>query len=86
MLTPLILIKAAVVGCLSIAIGGLGYVASSRQLQTDIYYFLISPGWTSRLLLVVVVALNWKNLPLAWTVRLPTYLTPLEGRASPPSA
>ena len=69
MLTPLILIKFAVVASVPVTIGGLAYVATSPELREGIYNFLTSPGWPLRLCLVVFAILNWKNLPLAWTVR-----------------
>lgn len=69
MLTPLILIKFAVAASVPVTIGGLAYVATSPELREGIYHFLTSPGWPLRLCLVVFAALNWKNLPLAWTVR-----------------
>lgn len=40
--------------------------------------FLTGPGRTSRILLALFLVLNWKSLPLAWTVR--NYPLPL----SPP--
>lgn len=69
MLTPLFLIKFAVAASVPVTIGGLAYVATSPELREGIYHFLTSPGWPLRLCLVVFAALNWKNLPLAWTVR-----------------
>jgi len=32
--------------------------------------FLTAPGRTSRILLLIFLILNWKSLPLAWTVSL----------------
>ena len=32
----------------------------------------MGPGRTSRILLLVFVFFNWKNMPFAWTVSLPT--------------
>jgi len=34
--------------------------------------FLTGPGRTSRLLLIFFVLLNWKSMPLGWTVRSPS--------------
>ncbi|KAK3325913.1 hypothetical protein B0H66DRAFT_573616 [Apodospora peruviana] len=33
-------------------------------------HFLTAPGWKSRILLLLFLILNWKSLPLAWTVRI----------------
>ncbi|GAB0138718.1 hypothetical protein EsDP_00006943 [Epichloe bromicola] len=70
MLTPLVLIKFAVAASVPVTIGGLAYVATSTELREGIYDFFTSPGWPLRLCLVVFVALNYKNLPLAWTARV----------------
>ncbi|KAJ4178981.1 hypothetical protein NW755_012810 [Fusarium falciforme] len=70
MLTPLIVIKFAVAASVPVTISGLAYVATSPELRQGIYHFLTSPGWPLRLCLVVFAALNWKNLPLAWTARV----------------
>jgi hypothetical protein len=60
--------------------------AGHRALQADwkmlLTQFLTGPGRTSRILLVVFMVLNWKSLPLAWTVSLPTYY-PFPGLNSP---
>ena len=51
--------------------------AGHRALYVDwrvwLINFLTGPGRTSRILLVFFVLLNWKSLPLGWTVRLPMY-------------
>ncbi|KAK8024415.1 capsule polysaccharide biosynthesis [Apiospora rasikravindrae] len=42
-----------------------------RQAVVDyLVRFLTGPGRTSRLIAVVLVLINWKSLPLAWTVRV----------------
>lgn len=48
--------------------------AGHRAYHVDwrlwITHFLTAPGRTSRILLVLFLVLNWKSLPLAWTVSL----------------
>ncbi|KAK4040273.1 hypothetical protein C8A01DRAFT_46341 [Parachaetomium inaequale] len=48
--------------------------AGHRALYVDwrmvLTHFFTGPGRTSRILLVFFLALNWKSLPLAWTVRI----------------
>ncbi|KAL2021833.1 hypothetical protein VTK56DRAFT_6607 [Thermocarpiscus australiensis] len=48
--------------------------AGHRALYVDwrmvLTRFLTGPGRTSRILLVFFLLLNWKSLPLAWTVRI----------------
>jgi hypothetical protein len=53
-----------------------------RVLQSDwqrwLYNFVSGPGRTRRILLVIFVILNWKSMPLGWTVRpllFPTFHT-----------
>jgi hypothetical protein len=54
--------------------------AGHRALQADwrmlLSQFLTGPGRTSRILLVIFLVLNWKSLPLAWTVSLPLAFSP----------
>lgn len=56
------------VGAAAIAYGG------HRALQVDwptvLTLFLTGPGRTSRILLALFLVMNWKSLPLGWTVRL----------------
>jgi hypothetical protein len=47
-----------------------------RMLLTQ---FLTGPGRTSRILLLFFVVLNWKSLPLAWTVRPLSKITAGQG-------
>jgi hypothetical protein len=50
--------------------------AGHRALYVDwrmvLTHFLTGPGRTSRILLLFFLVLNWKSLPLAWTVRTPS--------------
>jgi len=43
-----------------------------RVLQSDwklwLHNFVTGPGRTSRILLIIFIALNWKSMPLGWTV------------------
>ncbi|KAK4139058.1 uncharacterized protein C8A04DRAFT_33486 [Dichotomopilus funicola] len=58
---------------LPMSVAAVGY-AGHRALQVDwrtvVTRFVTGPGRTSRLLLLFFLALNWKSLPLAWTVRI----------------
>lgn len=46
-----------------------GHRALYVDWRTFITHFLTGPGRTSRIALVFFVLLNWKSMPLAWTVR-----------------
>ncbi|KAK0755045.1 hypothetical protein B0T18DRAFT_315201 [Schizothecium vesticola] len=46
--------------------------------------FLSGPGRTSRILLVIFLALNWKSLPLGWTFRILSSFTYHYARPRPP--
>ncbi|KAK0726939.1 hypothetical protein B0T26DRAFT_636184 [Lasiosphaeria miniovina] len=47
-----------------------GHRASYVNWRIWLYNFLTGPGRTSRILLLFFLVLNWKSLPLAWTVRV----------------
>ncbi|KXX77802.1 Protein THEM6 [Madurella mycetomatis] len=47
-----------------------GHRAFHLEWRTLLTQFLTGPGRTSRILLVFFLILNWKSLPLAWTVRI----------------
>ncbi|KAF5127444.1 hypothetical protein E5D57_008376 [Metarhizium anisopliae] len=51
-----------------VALGSAGYVAYKINWSAAIQNFLTGPGRSSRILLLLFVVLNWKNLPFAWTV------------------
>lgn len=45
-----------------------GHRALYVDWRTLLTQFLTGPGRTSRILLLFFLVLNWKSLPLAWTV------------------
>lgn len=49
-----------------LTVGGAGYAAYKINWR----HFLTGPGRTSRILLLLFVFFNWKNMPFAWTVSL----------------
>ncbi len=51
-----------------LAVGSAGYAAYRINWAVAVRKFLTGPGRTSRILLLLFVAFNWKNLPFAWTV------------------
>ncbi|KAG5916359.1 hypothetical protein E4U42_007689 [Claviceps africana] len=53
-----------------LAIGSAGYAAYRVNWATAIHAFATGPGRTSRILLLLFVVFNWKNLPFAWTYRV----------------
>ncbi|KJK76396.1 hypothetical protein H634G_08287 [Metarhizium anisopliae BRIP 53293] len=53
-----------------VALGSAGYVAYKINWSAAIQNFLTRPGRSSRILLLLFVVLNWKNLPFAWTYRV----------------
>ncbi|KAF4981620.1 hypothetical protein FZEAL_2632 [Fusarium zealandicum] len=53
-----------------IVIGSAGYAAYRVNWIALIKAFLMGPGRTSRILLLLFVVFNWKNMPLAWTYRV----------------
>ncbi|KYK60508.1 capsule polysaccharide biosynthesis protein [Drechmeria coniospora] len=53
-----------------LALGSAGYAASRVNWPVAIRAFLTGPGRTSRVLLLLMVIFNWKNLPFAWTYRV----------------
>lgn len=55
-----------------LAIGSVGYAAWRTNWPVLVQSFLTGPGRTSRILLLLFVIFNWKNMPFAWTVRLPS--------------
>ncbi|KAK3681383.1 hypothetical protein B0T22DRAFT_523580 [Podospora appendiculata] len=52
------------------AVAYAGHRASLVDWPVVLREFLTGPGRTSRILLVTFLVLNWKSLPLAWTVRI----------------
>ncbi|KAK0629540.1 hypothetical protein B0T17DRAFT_555515 [Bombardia bombarda] len=52
------------------AIAYAGHCAYYVDWPAVVLDFLTGPGRTSRILLVLFLILNWKSLPLAWTVRV----------------
>ncbi|KAJ4302429.1 hypothetical protein N0V88_002573 [Collariella sp. IMI 366227] len=52
------------------AVAYAGHRATFVDWRAVITHFLMGPGRTSRILLVLFLVLNWKSLPLAWTVRV----------------
>ncbi|KAI9167790.1 putative thioesterase atnL [Paramyrothecium foliicola] len=53
-----------------VAVGSAGYAAWRLDWQTALRAFLTGPGRTSRIILLLFVVFNWKNLPFAWTYRV----------------
>ncbi|XP_044717146.1 thioesterase-like superfamily domain-containing protein [Hirsutella rhossiliensis] len=53
-----------------LALGSAGYAAWRVNWPVLVRSFLTGPGRTSRVLLLLFAALNWKNLPFAWTYRV----------------
>ncbi|KAL6857652.1 hypothetical protein ACO1O0_005093 [Amphichorda felina] len=51
-------------------VGGAGYLAYKINWLNAAKDFLTGPGRTSRILLLVFVFFNWKNMPFAWTYRV----------------
>ncbi|KFH43879.1 hypothetical protein ACRE_053410 [Hapsidospora chrysogenum ATCC 11550] len=51
-------------------IGGAGYAAYKINWAETIKSFLRGPGRTRRILVLLFVFFNWKNLPFAWTFRV----------------
>ncbi|ORY69080.1 capsule polysaccharide biosynthesis protein [Pseudomassariella vexata] len=47
-----------------------GLFKSKTEAQAVALSFFTGPGKTSRIVALVVVLVNWKSLPLAWTVRV----------------
>ncbi|KAK4233100.1 hypothetical protein C8A03DRAFT_39217 [Achaetomium macrosporum] len=52
------------------AVAYAGHRALYVDWRTVLTHFITGPGRTSRILLVFFLVLNWKSLPLAWTVRI----------------
>lgn len=52
------------------AIAYAGHRALAMDWRVLLTQFLTGPGRTSRILLLFFLVLNWKSLPLAWTVRI----------------
>ncbi|KAG5973435.1 hypothetical protein E4U55_000568 [Claviceps digitariae] len=50
-----------------LAVGSAGYAAYRINWARAIHAFATGPGRTSRILLLLFVVFNWKNLPFAWT-------------------
>ncbi|KAK7431760.1 hypothetical protein QQZ08_001700 [Neonectria magnoliae] len=53
-----------------IAVGSMGYAAWRVNWIPLMQSFLTGPGRMSRILLLLFVLLNWKNMPFAWTYRV----------------
>ncbi|OAQ90388.1 capsule polysaccharide biosynthesis protein [Purpureocillium lilacinum] len=53
-----------------LAVGSAGYAAYRINWAVAVRKFLTGPGRSSRILLLLFVAFNWKNLPFAWTYRV----------------
>lgn len=53
-----------------LAVGSIGYAAWRVSWIPLIKSFLMGPGRTSRILLLLFVLFNWKNMPFAWTYRV----------------
>lgn len=51
-----------------LVLGSAGYAASRVDWQTAVRAFLTGPGRTSRILLLIFVLFNMKNMPFVWTV------------------
>ena len=58
------------------AIAYAGHRAVHMDWRMLLTQFLTGPGRTSRILLVFFLVLNWKSLPLAWTVMTPPSNSP----------
>lgn len=52
----------------AVSIGSAGYAAYRVDWKNVIQDFVTGPGRTSRILLLLFVIFNWKNMPFAWTV------------------
>lgn len=55
-----------------LVLGSAGYAASRVDWQKAVRAFLTGPGRTSRILLLVFVVFNMKNMPFVWTVSFPS--------------
>jgi hypothetical protein len=53
------------------AFAGITYAAWTVQWRAVLRRFFTGPGRNSRVLMLLFAILNWKNMPLAWTVSLP---------------
>ncbi|KAM3469261.1 hypothetical protein MY5147_007187 [Beauveria neobassiana] len=53
-----------------LVLGSAGYAASRIDWKTAVRTFLTGPGRTSRVLLLVFVLFNMKNMPFVWTYRI----------------
>ncbi|KHN96540.1 capsule polysaccharide biosynthesis protein [Metarhizium album ARSEF 1941] len=53
-----------------VALGSAGYAAYKINWRAAMHRFVTGPGRSSRILLLLFVVLNWKNMPLAWTYRV----------------
>lgn len=56
-----------------LVLGSAGYAASRIDWKTAVRTFLTGPGRTSRVLLLVFVLFNMKNMPFVWTVSVPLF-------------
>lgn len=48
---------------------GTGYAAYRRNAHEAVLAFCTGPGSYSRILFTLFLAVNWKSLPFAWSVR-----------------
>jgi hypothetical protein len=55
---------------LPVAFGTLAYTAWTVQWRVFLREFFTGPGRISRILMLLFAILNWKNMPLAWTVSI----------------
>lgn len=53
---------------LPVTVGGAGYAAWKTNWKQAIKSFLTGPGRTSRIILLLFVIFNRKNMPFMWTV------------------
>ncbi|PHH85943.1 hypothetical protein CDD83_10954 [Cordyceps sp. RAO-2017] len=53
-----------------LALGSAGYAAWRVHWRAVLRSFVTGPGRSSRILLLLFLVLNWKNLPFAWTYRV----------------
>ncbi|KAK7991226.1 hypothetical protein PG988_000020 [Apiospora saccharicola] len=53
-----------------VLVSATGYVACQRNAHESILAFCTGPGSYSRILLALFLAINWKSLPFAWSIRM----------------
>ncbi|KAI5467189.1 hypothetical protein BGZ63DRAFT_418910 [Mariannaea sp. PMI_226] len=57
-------------GIIPITVASAGYASRRVDWVDVVKNFLTGPGRTSRILLLLFVIFNWKNMPFAWTYRV----------------